>query len=252
MVRKNKSDRNNYNTTARTNPSNFVDEATNHIPRKIELIDLDKAVFERFNNKFQIKNKILELIKLDGEFTAKEVENHKSFDNIKGFIGMPYFTYTRLDSIKKTKSSPTNKTIIYSIQKQKENGIVIEDWIMPPPFRIELQYQFTFHTSYRSSSNEFTQQWINLFKNKRIILDVDGERFELRPDDYENMVRTSFEFGDDITKKLIYNHEMIIILEGILRLDDIVKKERVNKLRVDITEKCVRIDGPYDIYLNRT
>lgn len=242
--------KNNYNNTPKLNPSHFVDEKTNFQFRKIELVDIDKAVFDYFNNKFYINNKSLELIKLDSEFTVKKEDNFRMVDDIKSVIDMPYFTYTRLDSYKKTKVSPTNKTVIYSVPKQKENGVVIEDWITTPPIRIEALFQFTFHTTYRFVSNQFQEQWFEIFKNKRALITLDGEKFEIRPDDYENMIKVNFEYGDDITKKLIYNHEMNIYLEGYLRLDEVKKKERINNLKINISEKTEKISTPYNIYFS--
>lgn len=241
---------NNYNQTAERNDSNFVDEKTNFIPRSITHEDIDKLVWETFHQKFKIKRRLLPLIKLDADYIAQKEENQNQVDSVKKFIGFPTFTFTRTSEGRQYRVSPSNRPIIYSQKKKKENGYVIEQYTTTPPRVMLLNYTFTFHSTYRASSNEFINQWEKFFSNKRAVIKFDNERFEIQPEDYDRLYDLTMENGDDNSKKTVFNHEMRVQVLCYLRdVEDVKKKEMPNRLEFEIKEKTERVIGRIDIKL---
>lgn len=239
-----------YNQTAERNDSNFVDEKTNFVLRNITHEDIDKAVWETFHQRFKIKKRLLPLIKLDGDYIALKEENLNQVDSIKKFIGFPTFTITRTSESRQYRVSPSNRPVVYSQVKKKENGYVVEQYTTTPPRLMVMNYTLTFHSTYRGSSNEFINQWEKYFANKRAVIKFDNERFEIQPEDYDRLYDLTMENGDDNTKKTVYNHEMRIQVWCYLRdIEDVKKKELPNRVEFEIKEKTERVIGQADIKL---
>lgn len=216
-----------------------IDPKTNFVLKPITLEDLDKLVFDTFNNRFTINEKTINLINLDSDLVSMEYENPQQFDKDKGYLNLPYFTVWRKSTKKLTRTSSSNKSVIYSIPKSKGNqGIVYEEYICPPPVFLELEYDFQFITTFRQSTNDFEQAMLEVFRNKRISLVLYGERFELSPIDPE--VLGSLEVVDREGSNgqslyvLSYNFKLWAYTRD---LKDLQKRERINTFSLKIVEK---------------
>ncbi len=170
-----------WNQTSPENPSHLVDDATDFVFRPIGYENIDQAVFNEFNKRFKIRDKQLGLIQLDAEVASTIFQSHEQINNYKKYINLPYFTVWRSKSSPLYRVSPSYKPIIYSIPKTKPQGVVYEEWITPPPQLQKLSYVFKFLSNYRASVNEHEEQMMRYFKNKRNIIVLDKERFEIQP-----------------------------------------------------------------------
>lgn len=218
---------------------NEIDPNTNFVLKPITLEDLDKLVFDTFNNRFTINEKQLNLITLDADLISMEYENPQQFDKDKGYLNLPYFTIWRKSTKKLTRTATSNKSVIYSIPKSKGNqGIVYEEYICPPPIFLELEYDLQFITTFRQSTNDFEQAMLDVFKNKRISLELYGERFELSPIDSETLGSLEIVDREGSNGQSLYVVSYNLKLWAYTRdLKDVQKRERINSFSLKIVEK---------------
>lgn len=220
-----------YNATNAQNPSHLVDERSNFNLRPITLEDIDKAVFAQFDRFFKVKKRLLPLVKLDADIASLKVENPEVFDNIKRYLNPPYITFQRTGKKTIGRTSPSYKPIVYSKPVDTPQGIVVEEWIVSPPIRIQLSYQFVFTSAYRTHTNLLEEQIEFYFRNKRAVIRHDNELFEIFPEDPDQ--KTSLEITED--KYIITLNTFVT---GYLRLEPVLKRIRPNKLDVEIKE-CI-------------
>jgi hypothetical protein len=226
----------NFNTTAPSNPSHAVDDTTDFVLRTISLENLDEAVFKTFDKRFTIAGKQLNLIELDSEVASQRFENPEQFNKIKQYLNLPYFTMWRPDAgTQFFRTSPSFKPIIYCIPKMKPQGLVYTEWITTAPIFYKFPYNLLFLTTYRENANTFEQYMMQYFKNKRAIICLENERFEIQPvnpkklADMETTDRDG-KSGQSIYK-LSYNLELVAYTR---KAEDIQKRERVNRYIVNI------------------
>lgn len=236
----------NYNQTSPDNPSRLTDENSNFVLRPITLENLDECVYNTFNKRFTIAGKQVTLIELDAEVASMRFENPEMFDKVKQYLNLPYFTMWRQDAgTQLFRTSPSFKPIIYCIPKWKPQGLVYEEWITPAPIFYKFPYTFLFMTTYREYCNEFEQYMMDYFKNKRNIILLENERFEIMPvnknkiADLEVVDRES-KSGQSLYK-LTYNLELVAYTR---RAEDIQKRERTNRYVVDIVGATGNINEP--------
>lgn len=236
----------NYNETSPNNPSNAVDENTNFVLRPITYENIDQAVYEEFNKRFTISNKQLGVILLDAEIASMQYDNFEQFDKTKGYLNLPFFTMWRNNIAPLFRSSPSHKPSTYIIPKKKAQGIVYEEYIMPVPKWEKLSYVFKFLSNYRENVNVFENQMNNYFKNKRNIINLDNERFQIMPTDQDT--RGTLEVidreGSSGQSLYVLTYE-ITVWAYTRRLEDVQKRERKNTFDIKITERDGR--GSTDI-----
>ena len=227
-----------WNQTSSENPSHLVDDATNFVFRPIGYENIDQAVFLEFNKRFKIKGKSLGLIQLDAEVASTIFQNHEQLNSYKKYINLPYFTVWRSKSSPMYRVSPSYKPIIYSVPKTKAQGVVYEEWITPPPQLQKLSYTFKFLSNYRSNVNEHEEQMMHYFKNKRNIIIVDQERFEIMPADSETIGTL-----DTIERENVENQTLFVLTYEldvwcyIRKLEDVQKREKPNRISMQIKER---------------
>lgn len=226
-----------YNDTSDLNWSQYVDDNTNFILRPISYENIDEAVFIEFNKRFTISNKQIGLILIDAEVASLQHNNFEQFDTVKGYLNMPYFTVWRSGISPWIRSSPSNKPIIYTIPKKKAQGIVYEEYIMPVPKVEKLHFVFKFLSVYREHLNQFESQMNDYFKNKRNVLVLDNERFEIMPANQDE--RGSLEVTDreGVNGQTLYvlTYEVDVIAYT-RRIEDIQKRERPNAVEFTIVD----------------
>jgi hypothetical protein len=234
---------NNYNRTAPNNPSHAVDDKTNFSLRPINYENIDEAVFKEFNQRFTISSKLIPLLPLDAEPAALYARSFKQFDTVKGFLNLPYFTFWRNETSPVYRTSPSHKPVIYSIPKMKPQGLVYEEWITPSPRLQKMNYVFKFYSTYRQSVNDFELQMNYYFKNKRNVIIVDNERFEIFPSVTGKLGELDIIGRDDIQKTNLYELTFeLTVWAYIRRLEDIQKRERPNRINLKFVEKIGRTD----------
>ena len=85
----------NFNDTGEGNPSHEVDKYSNFSLRPITYENIDECVFKEFHNKWKISNKDVPVIQLDAEIASLAVQNYVQYDQVKGYLNLPYFTMWR-------------------------------------------------------------------------------------------------------------------------------------------------------------
>ena len=229
---------NNYNETNDGNPSHDVDENTNFFLRNITLENIDESVFAAFDKRFIIANKAINLIPLDAELTAMRFQNPVEYDELKGYLNLPYFTMWRNSTNPLYRVSATNKPLVYAIPRKKAQGVVYDEYIMPVPQLLSLGYTFKFITTYREHTNSFEQFMLEYFKNKRNVIVLDGERFEIMPaaPDVIGALEVVEREGSNGQSLYVLTFEMKVT--AYLRdIKQIKKRERPNTLFVQISER---------------
>lgn len=227
-----------WNETSPKNPSHKVDEKTNFTLRPITYENLDQAVFNEFSKRFTIKGKQIGLIQLDAEVASTIFQNHEQLNNYKKYINLPYFTVWRSKTSPLYRVSPSYKPVVYAIPKQKAQGVVYEEWIIPPPQMQKLTYVFKFLSNYRSSANEHEAQMMHYFKNKRNIIVMDNERFEIMPSDPDTVGSLDVIERDGVDNQSLYviTYELELWCY-IRRMEDVQKRERPNRISISIKEQ---------------
>lgn len=228
----------NYNETTDGNPSHDVDKYTNFVLRPITYENLDEAVFREFHNRWQVSNKTMPILLLDAEIASLPTMNYQQFDHVKGYLNLPYFTMWRSAVTPLYRTSPSNKPVVYAIPKKKENGIVYEEWISPAPKMESLSYTFKFMSVYRHHINEFENHMNEYFKNKRNLIVLDYERFEIMPADQNQRGTLEVVDREGVNGQSLYvlTYELNLIAYT-RRQEDIQKRERKNTYDVSIVER---------------
>ena len=226
----------NYNNSSVNNPSHKANLPTNYNIKPITLEDCDRCVYEEFNKRFIIGEKQMPIILLDAELTSIHMQNIEQFDVSKGFLNGPFFTVFRKKSAPKYRTSPTYKKVVYTVPKQKKNGIVFEDWITDGPLAYDLFYEFKFITNFREHTNEFETQMRHYFRNKRNIIVCNNERFSIGPSSLDALVELELVNRESIEQRTLYVLTYSLILDCFTRdLSTMQKRERPNKYTLDIS-----------------
>jgi hypothetical protein len=227
-----------YNQTNPLNPSHFVDANTDFFLRPITLENIDQAVFEALHRKFTVAQKPLNLIPLDAELASMRFQNPQSFDTLKQYLNLPYFTMWRTQMQQIVRSSNTNRPTIYVVPTHKPQGTVYTEYIMPPPPMIKLSYTFKFVTTYREYLNELEQQFLEYFKNKRNVIVMDNERFEIMPNEQFILGALDTVDREGATGQTLYvvTYELQVIAYT-RDITQILKRERPNLLNVRLSER---------------
>jgi hypothetical protein len=227
----------NYNVTSDGNPSHLVNETGNEFLRPITLENIDEAVFTEFNRRFTIAGRQVNLILLDADVAAMQYEQFENFDKTKQYINFPYFTMWRSDVSPLFRTSPSNKPIIYAIPTNKPQGVVYTEYIMPPPQMLKFTYNFQFLTTFREYTNHFEEQMLKYFQNKRNVLLLDNERFEIMPAESTTLGSLEITDREGASGQSVYVLKFDLIVIGYLRkLEDIQKRERPNTYTIQIKE----------------
>ena len=168
-----------YNDSNEHNPSHRTDQYTNFIPKTITLENIDQAVYMEFNNRFRVMERDLPLFTGDAEVASLPMMYFEQLDQDKGFLRWPFFVFTRTETKKMFRTNPAYKRVCYAVPKKKAQGIVIEEYITEMPVNWELGYEFTFVTYYREAVNQMEEQINFYFRNKRNIINYQGELFSI-------------------------------------------------------------------------
>lgn len=247
-----------FNTSSPNNPSHLSNLPTNNILKTITLEDCDRSVYEEFNKRFKVGEKFIPVLLLDAELNAMQMQNTENFDFSKGFLNGPYFTMTRSKSLPKFKTSPSAKKVIYTVPKQKANGIVYEDYISESPIAYDLIYDFSFITNFREHTNQFEEQMMYYFRNKRNIIICNNERFSIGSDSQDALSTLEIVNREESEDKTIYILSYTLKLECFTRdMSTMQKRERPNKYTLDISvkdsnEKEIEKDSTIELLADRT
>lgn len=169
------------NTSNKHNASHQAELPTNFNLAAITLESIDQGVYQEFNNRFVIGDKNMVLFSGDAETTSLPMMNFESFDQGKGFLNWPFFVFTRTETNKVLRTSPTFKQVLFAVPKMKAQGIVIEEYLSEGPINYELIYDFKFITYFREEANQMEQQMNHYFRGKRNIIEICKERFSVGP-----------------------------------------------------------------------
>jgi len=223
-------------------PSTQVDKNTNFTIRSITLENIDEVIFREFNRKFYIGKKPLDLILLDAEVATYKFQNAEQFDKIKEYLNLPYFIMWRNSARPLFRTSPAQKFVTYTVPTQKPQGLVYEDYIVPAPIYQVFPITLKFLTTFRENTNQLEQQMSKYFENKRNILFLDGERFEIKPANKDTLGTLDIEDREGQGRTLyITTYELEVI--GYLRdSKDVQKRERPNTIALKMIEKT---EDPY-------
>jgi hypothetical protein len=227
-----------FNETNDLNPSHLVDENTNFFLRPITLENIDQSVFETLHRRFKIAQKPLNLIPLDAELASMRFQNPQSFDSLKQYLNLPYFTMWRTQVSQITRSSITNRPTIYIVPTKKPQGTVYTEYIVSPPPILKLSYTFKFVTTYREYLNEMETQMLEYFRNKRNVVIYDNERFEIMPNDplQLGLLDTVDRAGATGQTLYVLTYELQVIAYT-RDPSTILKRERPNLLNVRMIER---------------
>lgn len=220
-----------------SNPMNFShrteQENTSFELQVIELEDLDMMVINFFDNYFTIDGKNLRLINgmvdvASVKFLYPEIYNQEKETFIK-----PIFTVKRTNVSPKFRSNASYKPNVYVIPQMKPQGLVYTEYTVTPVKYIDIEYEFIFLTTFKDTQNELITAIREYFANKRNILEMNGERFTIRPtDDLERLFDN--DESTDINRPKEYILSFSMTLEGYLRSkDSIQKRERPNNYTVE-------------------
>jgi hypothetical protein len=225
------------NLSGDKNYSHLPDEYTNISLRPITLENIDEAVFREFHRRWKVAGQELDLLMLDAEIASLRFQNPEKFDEVKEFLKLPYFTCWRKESSPLYRTSPSNKPAIYVIPTMKPQGLVYEEWITPHPIMTKFSYIFKFMTTLRDNLNQFERFMLEYFKNKRNVLLLDRERFEIMPEDFKKI--NSLEVKDrNVNGQSLYVLDYNINVIGFLRdLKDVQKRERPNVISLNMSER---------------
>lgn len=226
----------NYNETNLANFSHEVNLPTNFNLKTITLEDIDMAVFQEFNNRFKIGEKIMPLIILDAEVSSLHNANYLQFDKNKQFLNGPYFTIFRTDCKPLRRTSPTYKKVIYSRPISSANGIVFEEYITEGPKEYNLFYELKFITNYREYTNQMEAEMRHFFRNKRNMIICNNERFVIGPDDQNQLSKLEMVNREDVALRTLYVTTFTLKLWCFTRdLSNMQKRLRPNTFTLDIT-----------------
>lgn len=227
-----------FNLTNSLDPSQSIGNTTNFFLRPITLENIDQCVFEALHKRFKIAGKELNLIPLDAEIAAIRFQNPGSFDSLKQYLSLPYFTMWRNGVLPITRSSSANKPTTYVVPTMKPQGVVYTEYIMPPPQLLRLSFTFKFVTTYREYLNEFETHLLEYFKNKRNVIEWDGERFEIMPAEQftGGTLETVEREGSNGQSLYVLTYEIQVIAYT-RDISQIQKRERPNTFTLNIEEK---------------
>ncbi len=233
-----------YNTSSPNNPSHIVDQNTNFVLRPITLETIDEAVFRTFDKRWQIRNKNLDLILLDAEVASLKFQHPENFNKIKEYLNLPYFVGWRAGSGKLLyRTSPSKKSIIYTIPTMKPQGLVYEEYIMPSPQLLKFPYTLKFLSTYRQSLNEFEVYMTNQFKNKLNQIEVDKERFIISPVDTKDAGKLDVNKRES-NGRTLYTLTYDLEITGYLRdISQVQKREKPNTFNIQISERTESVNG---------
>lgn len=199
-----------------------------------------------------MNKKPIDLILLDAEVAAYKLQHPEQFDKIKEYLNLPYFIMWRESSKPLFRTSPAQKFVIYTVPVNRPQGLVYEEYVTPAPILMRFPFVFKFLSTFRENTNQFEQQMANYFKNKRNLLILDGERFEIMPANKDELGSLEIVDREGQGRTLYittYNLEVI----GYLRdLKDIQKREAVNTIALKITEKTEGVFGSEETIINQT
>lgn len=229
----------NRNESGEENYSHLVDEKTSFNLRPISLENIDEAVFREFNRRWKILGKELDLIPLDAEVASYAFQNPEKFDKIKEFLNLPYFTYWRDASQPLYRTSPSYKPAVYVVPTMKPQGVVYEEWITPYPLMTKFPFVFKFMSTFRDSVNAFEREMLQYFKNKRNVLLLDNERFEIQCQEFKKPMSIEIKDREGQNGQSLYILTYNIDVIGWLRkTEDIQKRERPNTVVLTMSEKA--------------
>ncbi len=227
---------NNYNETNLANFSHEANLPTNFNLKTITLEDIDMAVFQEFNNRFKIGEKIMPLIILDAEVSSLHNANYLQFDENKQFLNGPYFTIFRTEARPLRRTSPTSKKVVYSKPVSSANGIVFEEYITEGPKEYNLLYELKFITNYREYTNQMEAEMRHFFRNKRNMVICNNERFVIGPDDQNQLSKLEMVNREDVALRTLYVTTFTLKLWCFTRdLSNMQKRLRPNTFTLDIT-----------------
>jgi len=231
-----------YNETGPNNPTQKIDKDTSFSLRPITLENIDEAIYRTFNRKFRVGEEELGLIQLDADVAAHKHQHPEKWNKAKEFLNIPYFVYWRSTAQSLYRTSPSFKPIVYTVPTKKPQGVVYEEYIMPAPEILKFPMVFKFVTALKEHTNQMEEHFLKLFRNKRILVVLDGERFELKPTDQNARGEVEMEKRGGEGQKLYimtWNLELI----GYLRdIKDVQKREKVNTFSIQISEKIEKSD----------
>lgn len=239
-----------YNAGSGPNhPSRQVDRNTVFILRDITLENIDQLVFKEFDKKFTLAGKGMDMIMLDTEVAAYKQLHPEAFDKVKEYLALPWFISWRGAAKPLFKVNPSKKDVIYSIPTMKPQGLVYEEYVAPAPIYMRFPYTFKFVTAFRENANQIETQMIEYFKNRRNVLILDGERFEIKMVDKDNLGETVV--GDrEGTGRTLYTMTYQLEVIGYLRDSKLTqKREAINSITVSLTE---RIEGDEEILISQS
>lgn len=232
-------------------PSTQVDKNTNFTLRSITLENIDEAVFREFHRKFYIGKKPLDLILLDAEVATYKFQNAEQFDKIKEYLNLPYFIVWRESARPLFRTSPSQKFVIYTVPTQKPQGLVYEEYIAPAPIFQVFPITLKFLSTFRENTNQLEQQMSKYFENKRNILFVDGERFEIKPANKDQLGTLEIEDREGQGRTLYITTYQLEIIGYLRDAKDIQKREKINTFALKMTEKTESVNGSEEIILSQ-
>jgi len=225
----------NYNQSNINNYSHQENTPTNFNLKTITLEDIDKAVYQEFNNRFTARHRQIPIILLDAELTSLQNQNYLQFDQDKKFLNLPFFTMWRKETKPLYKTNPAFKQVIYSTPKRKANGIVIEEYISEGPRSYLLVYEFKFITNFREYTNQMEQQFGHYFRNKANMIICSTERFPIRPSNQDTIGEVEIVNREDVEQRTLYVTTYSVRVWGFTRdLANMQKRERPNRILFDM------------------
>lgn len=246
-----------FNSASFNNPVHGGNEPTNFILKSITLEDCDRSVFEEFNERFKIGEVDMPVMLLDAELLSLMQQNLQQYDSDKTYLNFPMFTLFRKKSTPKYRTNAAYKKTMYTVPKQTANGLIYEDYISEAPLSYDLIYDVKFITNRRDFTNEMEIHMRHYFRNKRNIIIINGFRFSIGPEDFANMSEVEIVNRENLEQKTIYVTTYSLKLECfVFNKDNVQKRERTNRILLDINVKGVKKSDPivferYDLQLKK-
>jgi len=224
------------NISAPNNPSHRVDEHTDYILRSITLENLDESIYSAFNNKFIVATKPVEMILLDAEVASLKFQHPEKFDDLTEYIKLPYFTCWRTNDEQFFRTNPSYKRVIYAEPVEKAQGIVYEEYITKAPKFIKVYYTIKFMTTLREYANQYEEQMMKCFENKRMLITLDRERFHLQPADTGKICDLEVTKRGDAGKSFYILTSNLVMWAYTRDSKDMQKRERPNQFSFSVSE----------------
>lgn len=183
-----------------------TDKKTKYLPRTITFEDIDTGVFEFVNEgklKLVLNGKEVPVFYMENERWGEFSKTWKFMDDDKN-VKTPYITVRRIGKARGTRLA--NKATIpqpmfftyMDVPILDEGQMIYLRYKMPQPINVDLKYEITLFTHYRTHVNEFDNLILKTFSSIQSYIFVNGSPIPLTMEDFSEPKSIENSDGDKI------------------------------------------------------